>query len=292
MTKHKMSQMSQTAGNTKAVCKRRRSRKYTFTLNNYTENEYNDILNFVSQNLYQYVIGKEVGENLTPHLQGYIEHKNQIDFNLIKKVMPRAHLECARGSTKQNYKYCTKDSDFVTNIIIPPTPEEEYNEYMKEEYKDVEWKPWQQAVIDLINTTPSKRIVYWLWEEQGNEGKTFLAKYLDWKYDAIIANGKQADVFNQYREYLKTKQPKLAIIDIPRSHELYVCYSTLEKIKDGLCYSGKYEGGKLRIIPHHLLIFANFEPPQEMLSLDRWRIINITDDSQLINLTSYQNESN
>lgn len=62
------------------------------------------------------------------------------------------------------------------------------------------------------------------------------------------------------------------IIDVPRTNENYVCYGTMEKIKDGLMYSGKYEGGVIELLPVHLIVFANFEPNTATMSEDRWNI--------------------
>ena len=57
-------------------------RNIVFTLNNYSDVEYQNLLNHP---LFKYVvIGKEVGESGT-HLQGYAELTTQMRFNRIKK---------------------------------------------------------------------------------------------------------------------------------------------------------------------------------------------------------------
>lgn len=272
-------------GNTKPS-QNPRARSWCFTWNNYPSTwEVDSVAHFEKQG-WEYIIGEEVGKSGTPHLQGYIYSKNQIWFSSLKKQMPQVHWEKARGRKTDNYKYCSKDGKFVTNIEDlgeggkkKNAAFDEYELFMKEEYKEVQWHPWQQQVLQIIESKPDRRKVYWFWEPEGNHGKSFLSKYIDWKFDAIIANGKQSDVFNQYKMYLEEekKQPKVALLDIPRSHQEYVCYSTLEKIKDGLVYSGKYEGGKLRLIPHHLIVFANFEPDYKKLSQDRWDVTCIED---------------
>jgi hypothetical protein len=51
-----------------------RFRNIVFTVNNYTESEYTDL---PMNDAFIYVIfGKEIGEQATPHLQGYSEFKN------------------------------------------------------------------------------------------------------------------------------------------------------------------------------------------------------------------------
>lgn len=263
-------------GNTNRIC---RSRSYCFTLNNYTEQDINNILTQFKRNEWLYILGKELGENKTPHIQGYCAHSNAFSFNTLKKIIPRAHIEKAKGSMEQNYKYCSKQNNYITNISmdIAKTPDELYEDEMKEEYDNIVWKPWQQKVLDILETKPDRRTINWIWESQGNVGKTFLCKYIDWKHDAILANGKSADVLQAYAKFFEIKktQPKVALVDIPRVNQNYISYSTFEKIKDGLVQSGKYEGAKLRICKHHLFVFANFEPDYDKLSNDRWNIIKI-----------------
>jgi hypothetical protein len=253
-----------------------KSRGWCFTLNNYTDQDIADFKASFADSK-DFVVGKEVGTNGTPHLQGVIRFEKARTYNNMKKLLPRAHIEMMK-KYNASVIYCKKEGDyFEKNSTELITHETEYNDYMKNKYDNINWHPWQGDILALLETAADERRVFWYWEINGNCGKSFLTKYIDWKYNAIIANGKQSDVFNQYKNYLDDtkRQPKVAIIDIPRSHKDYVCYSTLEKIKDGLLYSGKYEGGKIRLVPHHLIIFANFEPDISKLSEDRWVINNI-----------------
>jgi hypothetical protein len=58
-----------------------RYRNICFTLNNYTSQEYEALL--YNDNFKYVIIGKEVGESGTPHLQGYGELKNQMRLKSI-----------------------------------------------------------------------------------------------------------------------------------------------------------------------------------------------------------------
>ena len=88
--------------NTKNVA-RERSRNWTFTLNNYTEEDIKSICKIDAK----YVFQEEKGENGTPHLQGILMFKNPKTFNGIKKLIPKAHIEKARSKIA-SIKYCTK----------------------------------------------------------------------------------------------------------------------------------------------------------------------------------------
>lgn len=82
---------------------------WCFTVNNYSEEEYTDLIN----GDYDYIIiRKEVGENGTPHLQGYVQLKKNKLLTGMKKINKSAHWELAKGSAQDNHKYCSKDNNF------------------------------------------------------------------------------------------------------------------------------------------------------------------------------------
>lgn len=103
-------------GNTRdSVSKKRGSRGWCFTLNNYTEEEVNKIKKLYTLNTVEKLIfGKEVGEECgTPHLQGYIYWSYTKTIEDMKRINGRMHLEEAKGGYMRNTIYCTKDKNFV-----------------------------------------------------------------------------------------------------------------------------------------------------------------------------------
>lgn len=265
-----ITQITQSEGNTNL-----RFRKVVFTLNNYTELEFTQLLKSFAD--FKYVIGKEIGEECgVPHLQGYVEFGKQVSFKQLKGINNRMHIERAKGTRKQNVEYCSKEGNVVSNIPLP------LKIRLLQEYDEVVWKPWQKCVLDIVESQPDTRTIHWFWEEGGNVGKSFLCKYLYLKYNAIIGTGKKDDVFNQVKNWMDEndeQSPSMMICDIPRSMMGYVNYSVYEKLKDGLLYSGKYEGGVCALDRLHVICFAN-EPPQFVeVSRDRWECYKITGDS-------------
>lgn len=90
--------------------------RWCFTLNNYTDDEYNAIHALLSdQSTVTFgIVGKETGENGTPHLQGFVIFKRTHRFGRVRaKLGARCHIEQTRGSTDQNRTYCSKDGNFV-----------------------------------------------------------------------------------------------------------------------------------------------------------------------------------
>lgn len=88
--------------------------RYCFTLNNWTAAEYLDITVWLTENCNYWIVGKEVGQQGTEHLQGYFELKKKKRIVSLRKDMSaRAHYEVARGSGKQASDYCKKENNFT-----------------------------------------------------------------------------------------------------------------------------------------------------------------------------------
>lgn len=258
-----------------------RGRKWVMTINNYTSDIYDSTLKELELSK-RWIIGEEKGSSGTPHLQIYVEWNNQLTFMSMKKRFPTAHIEKAKGNEESNFLYCSKEGRYKTNIVpktAKKTPEDN-RKYIAElclkPYENIEWKDWQAKVLSLVNGEPDPRKIHWYWEDRGNVGKSFLVKYLCITKDVIICDGKKNDIFNQVNECLSVgKIPKIILMDIPRTMEDRVAWGTLEQLKNGCLYSGKYEGGMCIFPNPHVICFANFEPDQNSMSSDRWDIVSL-----------------
>lgn len=252
-----------------------KGRKWCFTINNWNEEIYDTVLDFCLKSK-QYICAKEIAPTTgTPHLQGYVEFKNAKRFSTVKRCLggDMASVRKARGTALDNKVYCSKEWDFVTNIGVDGFQEKLRKDALAS-YKDVVWHDWQQQVLDILGNPPDNRKVYWFWEPAGGAGKSFLCKYIACKYHTIIASGKSADIFNQLRTMIKDehKVPHVVFLDIPRTSFGYLNYACLEQLKNGLVYSGKYEGGQLIFPQPHVICFANQEPDMYAMSEDRWYV--------------------
>lgn len=85
------------------------ARSWCFTVNNYEEEEYDNLLNYECRYI---VIGKEVGEGGTHHLQGYIEFGKPMRLAACKKINKRAHWEVRKGTAIEASVYCQKEGKF------------------------------------------------------------------------------------------------------------------------------------------------------------------------------------
>lgn len=93
-----------------------RARRWSWTLNNYTEEEQLSLDQAVErlEDLDYLIYGIESGVEGTPHLQGYLEVAKKLSFQRVKELigLQRLHLEASKGSQKQNLTYCKKDGNW------------------------------------------------------------------------------------------------------------------------------------------------------------------------------------
>lgn len=111
-------------------------KSYCFTLNNYSLSEYEHIKEFLSLSSDYSCIGKEVGVQGTPHLQGYSKFKQSYSISELKNVLSsRAHFEVARGKASDSRTYCSKEGDFWENGTCPGTSNKRTRDDLAKEYR-------------------------------------------------------------------------------------------------------------------------------------------------------------
>lgn len=243
------------------------SKSWCFTYHNYTMDQVDQMVQTFEHHNILYVMGYEICPTTgTPHIQGYCHHK-KTKFRPIEKFQFEFHpkfIKC-KGNLVQNYNYCSKGKDFITNIDI--------KEYGEEELDYEEPYGWQIQIMDIIKNKPDKRTIHWFWEPNGNIGKSELCRYLCIKHDAIICSGTAKDM--KYMCATAKKKPKIIIFDVPRSCLEYISYTGIEEIKNGVFCSSKYESSMCVMNRPHIIIFANEPPLLSKMSQDRWNVVHI-----------------
>lgn len=253
---------TQGLGNTK------RARNWCFTLNNYTEECIQRVLDTVNT---RYVFQEEQGKEGTKHLQGYMYFKNARKFDQVKSLLDKAHWEVCRDK-KASIEYCQKEDTRIGRVWIKDCKKVAI-------LKDPIVRPlskWQQEIVDMLDTEPDDRKINWVVDYTGGKGKTSLCKHICMKYNAIYVSGKSADIKFGVSKVIEEKgEIKVVCIDLTRSIEAYVSYQAIEEVKNGIFYNTKYESGMCIFNTPHVFVFSNFDPDEDKLSSDRWNITRI-----------------
>jgi hypothetical protein len=93
------------------------ARRWCFTVNNPEDDDYPE--SWTNGRVKLMACQMELGEEGTLHLQGYLEMKSPCRLAALKKLIPRAHWEKARGTRKQAIQYCLKEeSSLHTRWIL------------------------------------------------------------------------------------------------------------------------------------------------------------------------------
>lgn len=87
---------------------------WCLTLNNYTPEEVEQVKRLSEdERVIGIVVGEEVGEEGTPHLQGYVRFAKNCRMSTLKKYLDRAHFEKRLGPEKNAWDYCKKDGKIL-----------------------------------------------------------------------------------------------------------------------------------------------------------------------------------
>lgn len=254
------------SGNTKQI---HPAKHWCFTLNNYSRGDITDIKEMSSAIVPRFVFQEEKGENGTPHLQGYVQFATKKRPKGIFKNH-KIHWEKTRD-VKKAIEYCQKE-DTRNGEIYYRGIEPKYT------IKIRHWQPWMYKVLSIVDSEPDERKIHWIWEPEGNRGKTIFSKWLFLNREqVVILSGKAHDMKSTVFKYIEKNNmhPRTVLMNIPRSKTGFVSYTGIEEIKDMFFYSGKYEGGQVCGPNPHVIVMANAEPEYEKMSEDRWDIINI-----------------
>lgn len=204
-------------------------RNACITLNNWTDSEYEALDTYKTRYT---VIGKEVGEQGTPHLQIYMEFNKATRLTTLKKLFPRIHVEERIGTAKDASNYCKKgeqtkdewhklkengpnwglnarytehgelsnqgkrtDINRAVEMIVARQPMRHVAETYPREYVKYH-RGFHSLNHILMDHRKQRPDVYWYWGNTGT-GKTWRAKQLGDAYYLKVSNHKWWDGYTQ-----------------------------------------------------------------------------------------------
>jgi Putative viral replication protein len=284
-----------------------RAKNWCFTLNNYTDQDVDRIMSLESDVDYL-IIGKEVGESGTPHLQGFVSFKSRVRRTTAIQRIGQAHFTVCRN-IENSVNYCKKDGDFMELGELPrgsgcrsdlelfkaAVCDGEHdmcrlrdafsevvakypkfcNDYVNDKLprKVVDAHPlfeWQQQLYhDICLPADDRKIVFCV-DHVGNSGKSWFCHYVCGIKEncQVLLPGKKADM-----AYSLSPLVKILFVDAPRSKQgEYIQYDFLEDVKNGYVFCPKYESRVKHLGKVHVVVMMNEAPDMTKLSPDRYDI--------------------
>lgn len=261
------------SGNTKQISP---AKKWCFTFNNYTEENYNFIVDKLKSSSNKFIIGREIGNQThTKHLQGFVEFKIKVRPKSILSPLDSIHWEKAKGTIEQNFEYCSKEGNYIINgdwNIKKPVKILETNKLF----------PFQKSLIDIIDGPVNENKIIWVYDLEGQTGKTELVRYLNVTRGVPFAyGGKCTDIINlafNNKSYLETSDKPTFIYNLGREVDpKCISYNSMEQISDGCIANTKFEANCFVFNKPHVIVLANCLPLKEKLTASRWMIYQIKD---------------
>lgn len=248
-----------------------RSRNWCVTHNNYAVA---DISRLQGLDDVRYsVIGKEVGESGTPHLQITLVYKNAKTFAAVKKqlsLLGSPHIEpCV--DLPASILYCQKDGDFVESGEKPDTSEEK---------GDKEKKRWAVALerakegrfeeIDPQIQISQCRNLEWIHLRQLASEKLNDTEELHQWYYGPTGTGKSRRARTEHPDaYLKMcnkwwdhyqNEDVVLLEDFDKKHDVLIHH--LKIWADRYTFLGEIKGQTRKIRPRLLIVTSNYHPSE------------------------------
>ncbi len=257
------------AANTNAMVRpvRKKSKHWCFTINNPTQEDSDQLDRLAEEEKITYmVVGREVGEEGTPHMQGYLVMKGRKMMTAMKKLLPRAHLEIkSKNSTyEEAIIYCKKDGKFITY----GTPPVDQKKKLKRRWEDAFTAAVEGRIIDI---PPDMRIRHY------HAFKRIKQDYPQ-KLDHLIAPcgqwiwgptglGKSLSVWTQYPDlYPKPKnkwwdgyqmEKTVMIDDVLKTDASWIA-PLLMRWADCYRFVAEHKGTSYQIRPKRIIVTSNF----------------------------------
>lgn len=223
----------------------------------------------------------------------------------------RCHFESARGNDRASRDYCSKDGPYIevgspnasstdtwrdiyeaaeaggaANVkTIDAEAAVKYKFQLDAIYRetcqafeavlpDIELRDWQRDAMARLEVQDDRKVLVVV-DEEGGKGKTTLADYIELRRGGwACGQGKHADLAHAWGKYGDRAACKFVAVDLTRCvNQDFYPWAFIEDLKNGKCFSGKYNSQKFRFPKQKVIVFMNQYPDKSKLSADRWDVL-------------------
>lgn len=254
-----------------------RSLGWCFTLNNYTADDF-EAVKLVECSYV--VVGKEVGDSGTPHLQGFIQFaKPGKTFAAVRKLVPLAHWEMTKGSVDDNYVYCTKAGDFFEKGVKPMSQSKK-NDVLKRSLE----QRWSLAKAGRFEELPPECIKTYEYIYRKNLVVVDRADLDNLWIVGVSGSGKSRYVRETYSVFYSKPMSKwwdgyagedvVVLDDFDPGHGKFLAYF-LKIWADHYAFNAEVKGGMMKIRPKSIVVTSQynisscFESSEDVAAISR-----------------------
>lgn len=254
------------------------AKKWCFTLNNYTEEEISSISSKFRDICDIALFAAEVGEEGTPHLQGFCEFKIKCR-PMSHGLTERIHWESCKGTKKQNIDYCSKDGNILFSIGLPkPLVLLNSNDMY----------PYQRMLLEYADADIDDRNILWVYGDKGI-GKTQALKVLcnpDGPYKASILPTSKKHALAQIQRCELCETFVFNLTADESQYQTNSLFSIIESLKDGLFSTAFGTDNNSMCVRNssRVIVVANKPPDGRKTEIDRerFKIYKVSRDSMEI----------
>lgn len=224
------------------------------------------------------------------------QKESYIQYGKPNQQGKRSDLDTIAKQLKDNTSITTIANEHPSHYIMYSKGIEKLNSiYRQQEIEDelgfrfqsLLLYKWQEEIIDKLLTQNDRQIL-WVYDKDGNSGKSTLCKYIYIQHKAFYTSAtKSQDITYQYQG------EEIILFDFSRHNQEYINYGLIENFKNGLITSTKYETQNKLTLDPKILIFSNELPDLTKWTKDRYQIAELNNhtivyrDSSYYQLNSY-----
>ncbi|ESU40852.1 DNA-dependent RNA polymerase beta' subunit/160 kD subunit [Giardia duodenalis] len=136
---------------------------------------------------------------------------------------------------------------------------------------NIELRPWQVEIIDILRTSPERRRIFWIWSAASGTGKTTFLEYLSLNNEFKEQTLSCPLALKELLFLFEPGKHRILYLNLPRDYQeekLKDSYlPLLERLSDGgMMTSTKYEP-RSKFMRCHIIVTANNPPPYDRLPL-------------------------
>lgn len=212
--------------------------------------------------------GKEIGEEGTPHLQGYLVFEMARRLAYCKKILERAHWEKRQGNHEQAKAYCMKEGSFFEFGIEPMSQKRKGElgaEWYRQQVEKVAKRKYDEVDPNYLitNFNGLHKVASLLYPVKLEDTE----EQMEWYYGASGTGKSRKARTENPGAYLKmcnkwwdgyTDQDTVLIEDFDKEHRV-LCHH-LKIWADRYPFPAEIKGGKLDIRPKKIIVTSNYHP--------------------------------